>query len=365
MLESNKQVQTSGDNSQQTQIGTQINYYGISEERVRTIYQELAKVTLQSYAEEAYLKINKRLKNFQNYIIQKFYELKESRSAFADPSLQILLRKAQVTAAGTDNEDEYAFLAELLIYNIQKNNDRKNRAAIDKAIEIIDKIEAQALCALTVAFAIPKYRPYTGDCLIGLKSIDSLFNKLMYMDLPDTEYWLEHLEILNVVGLQRFISMKKFIELYTEMFQGYICVGIKNNSNEYDKAIKILEKSNMSTDFLIENKCFPGYSRLNLLDISFLDKLTCTIGNDIRYLNKEEKDCIKSIFKFYSHDENMLKEVKNNFINLLKGFDNINKVSAWWDSIPYAFSITHIGKILAYINARRCNSLLPVEDPLA
>ena len=365
MFESNKQIQTSGGNSQQIQIGTQIINYGISEERAREIYKELTKKACKEYSIIAYNKIDERLKTFQEYVLQKINQLEDKFSMFADPSFQFLLYKAQLTAACTDNNIDYSFLAELLVYYIQRNNNRMEHAAINRAVEIIDKIDNQALCALTVVYSINHLSPCLGDCVNGLTLLNSAFDNLIYEDLPINTNWIEHLEILNAVRILQIAKFHSLIDTYIEFFKGYTCVGIKNKSYEYEEAIKILEDAYIDTNILIENRCMPGYCILNIKDKSFLEREIFLRGDQKILLGENEKTALNKVISLYSNDKKLLEKAKNNFIKIFKSFNTLNKLSMWWNSIPYAFEITHIGKVLAYINVRRCNSQIPEANLLS
>ena len=46
-------------------------------------------------------------------------------------------------------------------------------------------------------------------------------------------------------------------------------------------------------------------------------------------------------------------------MNLLDEHEPLKTLQEWWNSISGAFSITGVGKIIAYINAKRCIPELP------
>ena len=46
-------------------------------------------------------------------------------------------------------------------------------------------------------------------------------------------------------------------------------------------------------------------------------------------------------------------------MNLVDEYGSLKTLHEWWDSISGAFSITGVGKIIAYINAKRCIPQLP------
>ena len=44
---------------------------------------------------------------------------------------------------------------------------------------------------------------------------------------------------------------------------------------------------------------------------------------------------------------------------MLDKYEHISKIKQWWESIPLAFEITSVGKVLAHTNAKRCDSNIP------
>ena len=185
-----KQIQKAGENSQQIQAQTVIVNQGISEERVRTIFSEMLPYALQEYTCDAYAEASQRIGKLESNILPKLDKVGGLLQAFADPAFQILLRKAQQVSAATEREEDYALLSELLVCHVQKGADRKNRTGINRAIEIVDQIDNDALCALTVAHSVTRYLPTVGGCLEGLCALDTLFAKLMYQALPAGAGWL-------------------------------------------------------------------------------------------------------------------------------------------------------------------------------
>ena len=174
-MENSKQSQKAGENSQQYQAETIIINQGVTEERVRAIFSELIPSALQAYTSDAYALANQRIGKLEDHVWPKLDKVDGLLQSFADPAFQILLRKAQQAAAASEREDDYALLSELLVCHVQKGSDRKNRAGISRAIEIIDQIDNDALCALTIHYAITNFRPITGKCIEGLQVFNSIF----------------------------------------------------------------------------------------------------------------------------------------------------------------------------------------------
>ena len=107
MMESSKQIQKAGENSQQYQASTIIINQGVTEERVRAIFSEMIPTALQAYTSDAYALANQRIGKLEDNVWPKLDKVDGLLQAFADPAFQILLRKAQQAAAATEREDDY------------------------------------------------------------------------------------------------------------------------------------------------------------------------------------------------------------------------------------------------------------------
>ena len=118
MMESSKQIQKAGENSQQYQASTIIINQGVTEERVRAIFSEMIPTALQAYTSDAYALANQRIGKLEDNVWPKLDKVDGLLQAFADPAFQILLRKAQQAAAATEREDDYALLSELLVCHV-------------------------------------------------------------------------------------------------------------------------------------------------------------------------------------------------------------------------------------------------------
>lgn len=358
-MENSKQTQKAGENSQQYQIGTIIVNQGITEERAREIYSEMIPSSLKDYTSDAYALANQRIGKLENCVLPKLNEIDGLLQSFADPAFQILLKKAQQSAAATEREDDYALLSELLICHVQKGTNRKNRAGIKQAVEIVDQIDNDALCALTVAHAVSSYLPTSGDCSEGLQVLDSLFKQLMYQELPTGTEWLDHLDILGALRFSLIGNMKKISEYYPANLDGYVCVGIKTNSDDYKKAIELLTNTQIIDTFLVPNECLDGYVRLKIQNKSAIDKLVLNNNSISIPVQQNQKDALKKVWDLYTKDSNLQKQATENFMKLWDSYDSLHKVRLWWESIPNAFQLTRVGEILAHTNARRCSSDIP------
>lgn len=250
-MEGVNQLQKAGKDSQQIQIGNVIiNSAGITEERARAVFNEMIPQALANYTEEAQKIATERVNKLEERIMPQINQVEGLLPAFADPAFQVLLRKAQQKAAITERENDYDLLTELLVCHVQKGNDRKNRAGIVKAVDIIDTIDNDALCALTIAFVLDNFWPVTGNAKEGIEVLSQMYNALIYESLPSNLDWLDHLDILGVIRITPFSQMNKIEDIFTRRFDGCVSVGIKKGTEEYESALQIIQSIGLNKNIL-------------------------------------------------------------------------------------------------------------------
>ena len=82
-------------------------------------------------------------------------------------------------------------------------------------------------------------------------------------------------------------------------------------------------------------------------------------GNIVIPFSDTQKQAVRSVIELYSKDSNLMTKVRKTFMDEWMKRTNLNKLKLWWDKLPYAFSITSVGKVLAHANAQRCDKTLP------
>ncbi len=340
---------------------------GIDEKRAREIYQEMNLQLRKDYSQEALNIANSRVTEFENKLLPKMEAVEGALEAFADPSFQLLLVEAQKTAASTERPADYDLLSELLIHRFQKGDNRVTRAGISRAVEIVDKISDDALLGLTVFHSVNYFFPASGVIQQGLNTLNDLFGKLFYGNLPVGIEWLDHLDILDAIRVSNFGGLKKIEQYYPEMLSGYIDVGIEKTSEDYNKVIELLKNNGLPQNILIEHELNTAFVRVNLPNKDHIDSLALhqQIINNGQLsvlkipLNDKQKDAIKTIYDFYNKDANMRQQNVNKFMEEWNKQPNLKKLREWWDSINTGLQLTSVGKVLAHSNAQRCDKNLP------
>ena len=182
-----------------------------------------------------------------------------------------------------------------------------------------------------------------GNIKEGLQLMDELFSKLLYTELPKGDDWIDHLSVLGAVVIQTG-SFNKFEEIYSSLIDGYVCVGVKKDSDEHKKVIEIMKSNDIDLDELVENELLPDYLRFSIAQQASL--------------YKEHKE-LKSIFELYSKDKQLMNISKSKFFEIWNTFPNLKTIKEWFDKIPTFFRITSVGYALAQTNAKRCYSEFP------
>ena len=358
-------VQQAGDNSQQIQASTVIINNGINEIQARELYSEMSKKAMQEYTAESHLLIEKRIADFENVLIPRIEKIENGFESFADPEFQLELRKAQVSSACTDREADYEMLTELLIHRVENKDNRRVKASISKAVEIVDKIDDESLTALTVVYSVLNLLPLSGSIKSGFEMMNSLLNSVANTELPNDYNWISYLDILDILRPTSFGKFKKLSEYYFETLTGYTAVGINKDSENYKKAKENLAGANMNIGVLVEHELLDGYVRLPIPEINNYQGLT--LGKMIPNTNvfvpikveKREIDVLDSIWELYSNEFDKKEIIKQNYNSLWNQYDNLKRIETWWNSFPTSFTITPIGEVLAHANAQRCNKDVP------
>ena len=359
-IEEVNQLQKAGKDSQQIQIGNVIiNSAGITEERARAVFNEMIPQALANYTEEAQKIATERVNKLEERIMPQINQVEGLLPAFADPAFQVLLRKAQQKAAITERENDYDLLTELLVCHVQKGNDRKNRAGIVKAVDIIDTIDNDALCALTIAFVLDHFWPATGNAKEGIEVLSQMYNALIYESLPSNLNWLDHLDILGVIRITPFSKMNKIEDIFTRRFDGYVSVGIKKGTEEYESALQIIQSIGLNKNILVDNIFLDDYVRLEIGNLDDINSLSIFNNLGTRSINQREIEALRDVINLYEKNVDLQNKVKERFMNLIDEHEPLKTLQEWWNSISGAFSITGVGKIIAYINAKRCIPELP------
>lgn len=369
-MEISRQSQSAGDNSQQIQAQAVYITNGISEQRVREICSEVATRAIADNSFEATNVAMQRIERFVDLLLPRMQQIEKDFASFADPAFQVLLRKAQLTAACSDRENDYGLLSELLAHRIKNKTDIKKKASITKAAEIIDQIDDDSLCGMTLLHAMQSFTPLSGSVEEGLTALDTLYQKLNLSALPTDALWIDNLSVLGAATSIHFSKMTDYEERLYNTLDGYCCVGINKEHLNYTTAMDMLSQSGFSTSVLIDNELLEGYVRLCIPRKSSVNDLQGTITENINGViqvksipvDESQKECVRNVFKLYSEDPALKDQVKKAFNKKIHTFPTLSRATTWWNSLQQNVVLTSVGKAIAHTNAKRIDHTLPDLD---
>lgn len=369
-MEISRQNQTAGDNSQQIQTQAVYITNGISEQRVREICSEVATRAIADNSLEASNVAMQRIERFVDLLLPRMQRIEQDFASFADPAFQVLLRKAQLTAACTEREDDYNLLSELLAHRINNKADIKKKASITKAVEIVDQIDDDSLCGMTLLHAMRTFTPLSGSVNQGLSVLDSLYQKLNLCALPTDELWIDNLSVLGAATIIPFSAMGNYEERLYKALDGYCCVGIKKDSPDYSTAIETLAKNKINVSVLVDNELLDGYVRIGIPQKANVDELHSTVTEMINGvirtrsipISETQKECMRKVLELYSKDHTQQEQVKKAFTEKIHSFPSLSQATHWWNSSKQNVILTSVGKAIAHTNAKSIDSTLPDLD---
>ncbi|MGN5621829.1 LPO_1073/Vpar_1526 family protein [Acinetobacter sp. Brlt_5] len=358
----NSQNQKAGDNSQQFQATQMVVNVGIDEKRAREIYQEMNLQLRKDYSNEAFEIAISRVSEFESKLMSKMEKVEGALDVFADPSFQLLLVEAQKTAAATERPADYDLLSELLIHRFKAGENRTTRAGINRAVEIVDEISDDALLGITIYHTVISIVPTTHDILQGLDTLDNLFSKIFYCDLPTGNEWLDHLEILNAIRINNLMKLNNLETIYSTTLSEYIDLGIAKTSANFDEAQKIIQENNIPQNILVENPLNNDFVRV-AVSKKMIDTLSMTINNgsfsqSIPF-SLDQKNAVEKLYQLYDQDPEQKQKNCSIFMEELNKRPNLKKLRDWWDKIEINFTLTSVGSVLAHSNLQRCDNKVP------
>lgn len=350
-MDVNNQKQMAGDNSSQIIANNITIVNGISEERVRAIMVEIFQERNSQLILEARQSASERVNELADKVIPKMIEYDEKLEFLKEPSVQRAILTAQKSASCTDNKEDLDILSDLLMDRIKNRNDRKTRFNYDKAMEVVDQIPEESLTLLSMMtlLSMGMSKPQWLTLSIFFNDFESKVKQLIgETPLTNDASWIEPLDSLSLIrsfpkGINGFIP---FVELLSLLFPSIFAKGIQINSQRYDEIKIRLEELNM----------IPGSV---LIPHPFIDGHAVAIHPMVMISNKQSSKLIKKAdlteeqFKYFSSIEDEInkptphdEEVKAKIMEFIIRYPTLRAVSEWWNSIPYGFEITSIGRLI-------------------
>lgn len=351
-----KQKQTAGNGGVQIQ-GATVNVMGITEQRTREVFNEMFQAAIPVLTEEARKTAEKRVHEFEPIFVDAI-ERTNTIAGLAEPAIQDQLLKAQKVAAISDRPTDYHLLAELLAFRIESNDNRSSATNIDYAVEIVNQISDEGLLALTIIMAVNVFTPKENDSLeSALAILNTLYQTLLYDELPKSDEWIDHLDILRAVRVTTFSTMGQWEDYFFEVFDGFTKNGIKKNTDVYTIAVNILADAHICADVLQQDPYSTEYVKLKLMNKAAIDQLGVTFPDGhVRKLTETELSAYKNVYDLY--DQTVMDKAK--FIGIIQNYESVQTVRTWWNGISnQLIQLTSVGMVLGHTNARRIDPNLP------
>ena len=357
------QSQFAGKNSNQFQASNMIVLNGVDEKRVREICQEFKEFTLREVAQTALETANARIEKLETKLVPRIASIENGVSSLSDPEFFSLLKRIQLSAAESNRESDYEMLSELLCHRIKHKNDMMNKAAINKAVSIVNQIDDKALNALTIFYFAEKFYPVSGMITNGLNVLNDYFSEIMYGDFPLGSEWVEHLDLLGALRQSSIERLKKLPDYYAEKMEGYWSGGIKVDSEEYSQAQQMLQECKLPLDILISHELDSECVRIPVVNRASIDNyhFTSCVQNIVVNIpfTDAQKECVRKIYDISLKDDEAKQKRKAKFCELLQNFPSLKKVIDWWNQIDVGIKLTGAGRVLAHANAQRCSPNIP------
>jgi hypothetical protein len=323
---------------------------GVTEERAREIALEAARSAMEEYSQEAAEVAGERIEAFDEILIDRLTAA-DLLDAFKDPGFQMSLKKAQIGAATSETEGDYKLLTELLVERVHRGADRPIRAGIERAIEVVDKVDPEALRGLTMLQIIIQIFPVPGGLEAGLDVMEQVYGLILADGpLPTGRDWMDHLDILDAVRVGSS-GFKPFNEFFPTRMAGYAASGVPEGSDELRTGTARLLEQRINVS-LLEHELKAGYLRLPFASLNGLDDALRAIPDmtEDRRLDAA-LICAEAFGLTAEGDPGLRPLVMERALNR----PSIRAVADWWGSLPAHIQATPVGRVLARANAQRCD----------
>lgn len=339
-------AQRAGNDSTQFQVnGDVVVNQGLSVEAAIAIAEQVGRSAAEIYTAEAWAKASGRIEELALKTVAQFTGT-DHLEAFADPSFQKLLRKAQISAAACDGEGDIDMLVGLLEARVSNRDSRPLRASISRAVEVVDEVDVQALDALSATYALLGWAPNLGEIALGLRALDDMLFQFIPSPPPEGREWIEHLEVLGAVRISYLGSRRSFVEaITTEGLLGYVARGVPQDEVDDQEWATLVPNSLPAP--LIPHELKPGHLRLPYSSLAtFESSIRESTDGDLieQYLSAAKEE-----FGFGDVDPEAQEQLR---VEVAK-YPNLALFQQWWESVPRAFTITGVGRILAISNLKR------------
>lgn len=344
------QAQRAGSHSQQIQVAGNL-VMGVTEERAREIAQESYREMSAQISAESHVIASERVEKLDEKFIKQL-ATDGLLDALGDPAFQVTLRKAQLGAASTERESDYELLASLLHDRAARPTDRPVRAGINRAVEIVDQLDDEALNGLTVFQTVTGLLTANADLDNSLDMMEKVLEQVMSgKELPHGTDWLENLDVLDAIRIDRITSFLEFSTFWSDRHKSMLSAGLLADSEDDARGrAKLAELT--AHIAVVPHELKPGYNRFPM---EYAEKVVQMMKDE--GVNPADADQVLAIGRDIYGAEQKDEDLLPAFMEQVRMRPNLSTFEKWWGTFEVHFTVTSVGRVVARANARNLDAL--------
>ncbi len=290
---------------------------------------------LHVYLSEAEAKVEERLKDFRNTVIEEFAKPDNSAKpeAFSDPDFQFVLNDAQKVYVRSGEEDLRDDLVKLLMHRSKLDSKERTAKILNFSIEVAGSLSKNEYAALAINFLFMYVKLHTTVRSELVKQFSS-FIAPFYADLSENPTVYEYLEAQRCGTVNQLVT-RRLTDSLTKEYSSVLSFGFtyKQLVDSYpDGDVKIF-------DGLTE--LASGY-RGNLI---FKDSNPSDLATKLRAKGMPEH-AIGGVTGLHNLSNPNEEQVTAIFSEEVEGFAHIKRI---WDTTALSkMSLTAVGKAIAH-----------------
>lgn len=343
-----KSTQTAGDQSTQIHTQTMIVNTGLSLAEFEHVARTQTAIMLQEYSVEAEATARLRAEHLNSEVASRLHDAGLLNAA-ASPSFQIALRRAQVEAAGTSDNEQIDMLASILQERAANPEKTTLKLFTNKAIECATMIEPETLKCLSFAWLVPALVLQGKTTSEAIAMVESTLPRPDEI-LPSNGTWVRDLEVVGAI----------------KATMGNIFKRVK-----YDEQLARSSSVRISNGFVAEEQ-FTIRQRAVLLTGGLLDvhpfdstRLVSTLGKEQIRVNSAAIQAITGL-KVEQYIEIVglnlpCDERKVEVLSELNANEVFRHAIEWFNDLP-PFEITPVGILLVHCNLRHVRPNLQLAE---
>ncbi|MCK5929963.1 MAG: hypothetical protein KAG80_17325 [Nocardioides sp.] len=324
-------------------------------EKAHEIWEaQQARALAGSYTDQARLLGQERSRRLGDRVINQFTR-EQLLEVFQEPDFQALLTKAQIGAAQTDDDVDHSVLASMLADRARKGNVRKRRIGLDRAIEVADKIDLPALKALTCIFLYSRTYPTGGFIKAGLESQDSLYQLVLAdEELPPGPQFMDHLDLLNMVRVNTLSKFNGFDTFWLTRVPGWYAGGHIKSDPMVEEAWQGFARRGLT----LGSEILLSHHELDVDRFRLLYGQPEALRTGLTGLNRYSNVQIDSIMAYAAETFGLTESgdpsLKPKLLSMIDEQSTMGTFRRWFEALPYSFTFTAAGTIMARAYAEHC-----------